>query len=238
MGRALIKEMFIHSYENCMYVNKIRHPAHKSNLKSNCKIDMNQTDIIHAFPRDELRPLTCDGVNTLGGKTKGYALSLIDSLDSLIVFEQWIELKKAILWIIHHWTSDIDENVSIFETNIRILGGLISAHIFIANDLSLWLTSYDCDGFDVDSIHHDTLQQCYYEHSLYTHQQIECMTDDHLICINCNYSSIYFFDCFYNDQLLDQSVELAERIMPAFMTKTNIPYGTVNLRYSIISPFH
>ena len=156
----------------------------------------------------------------------GYALTLIDNLDSLIVFEQFIELRKAILWIIKYWTSDIDENVSIFETNIRILGGLISTHIFLSNDKSLWLTSYD--GYDDDEIiNGDTLNYCYDDDSY----------DDNynnLICINCNHRNIYFFECYYNDELLLLSIELGERLLPAFvLSKTNIPYGTVNLRYGV-----
>ena len=35
----------------------------------------------HAFPRDELSPLSCRGVDTLGG----FALTLVDSLDTLVV---------------------------------------------------------------------------------------------------------------------------------------------------------
>ncbi|KAJ1976781.1 Alpha-mannosidase I mns4, partial [Dimargaris verticillata] len=35
----------------------------------------------HAFPKDELKPLSCGGVDTLGG----YALTLIDSLDTIAV---------------------------------------------------------------------------------------------------------------------------------------------------------
>jgi hypothetical protein len=35
----------------------------------------------YAFPKDELKPVTCTGANTLGG----YALTYIDALDSLAV---------------------------------------------------------------------------------------------------------------------------------------------------------
>jgi hypothetical protein len=36
----------------------------------------------HAFPHDELLPLSCTGQDTLGG----YWLTLIDALDALVVF--------------------------------------------------------------------------------------------------------------------------------------------------------
>eukprot|EP01084_Bolivina_argentea_P097035 174431_1 len=214
LGNKLIKEMFIHSYKNY---------------------------ILRAFPYDELRPLTCDGANTLGGLSHGYALTLIDTLDSLIVFEQFIELRKAVLWLIHYWTSDIDANVSIFETNIRILGGLISTHIFIDNDLTLWLTSYDCPNFNTESINHNTLNYCYSDdiktlnnRNFGIYNTNTCYNDNNIICLACNHNSIYFFECYYNGELLDLSLELGERLLPAFvLSKTNIPYGTVNLRHGV-----
>ena len=35
----------------------------------------------HAFPHDELKPITCGGHDTLGG----YALTIVDALDTLFV---------------------------------------------------------------------------------------------------------------------------------------------------------
>ncbi len=37
----------------------------------------------------------------------------------------------------------------------------------------------------------------------------------------------------YDGRLLDLAVDLGERLMPAFETKTSIPYGTVNLLYGV-----
>eukprot|EP00003_Mantamonas_plastica_P003398 TRINITY_DN12703_c0_g1_i1.p1 TRINITY_DN12703_c0_g1~~TRINITY_DN12703_c0_g1_i1.p1 ORF type:complete len:451 (-),score=87.58 TRINITY_DN12703_c0_g1_i1:36-1340(-) len=37
----------------------------------------------------------------------------------------------------------------------------------------------------------------------------------------------------YNNQLLDLTLDLADRILPAFDTPTGIPYGTVNLKYGV-----
>ncbi len=40
-------------------------------------------------------------------------------------FGHWVE------WVVTHWTNfDLDRNVSVFETNIRVLGGLLSSHLF------------------------------------------------------------------------------------------------------------
>jgi hypothetical protein len=39
----------------------------------------------------------------------------------------------------------------------------------------------------------------------------------------------------YNNELLTLAIDLGERLLPAFNTKTGIPYGTVNLMYGVPS---
>ena len=43
----------------------------------------------HAHPYDELRPLSCDGVDTWGS----YQLTLIDALDTLIIMGEEVGVK-------------------------------------------------------------------------------------------------------------------------------------------------
>ena len=45
----------------------------------------------NAFPKDELLPLSCEGKDTLGS----YALTLVDSLDTLAVLGNWTEFGKS-----------------------------------------------------------------------------------------------------------------------------------------------
>nr|DAD36660.1 TPA_asm: hypothetical protein HUJ06_007301 [Nelumbo nucifera] len=94
----------------------------------------------HAFPLDELRPLTCTGEDTLGG----YALTLIDSLDTLALFGDRERFAASVEWIGKNLHFDINKTVSVFETTIRILGGLLSAHL-IASDYAtgMGIPSYD-----------------------------------------------------------------------------------------------
>ncbi|KAK4355844.1 hypothetical protein RND71_024815 [Anisodus tanguticus] len=94
----------------------------------------------HAFPRDELRPLSCGGEDTLGG----YALTLIDSLDTLALLGDKERFTVSVEWIGKNLRFDINKTVSIFETTIRVLGGLISAHL-IASDQNtgMRIPSYD-----------------------------------------------------------------------------------------------
>ncbi|KAG9451719.1 hypothetical protein H6P81_004623 [Aristolochia fimbriata] len=94
----------------------------------------------HAFPLDELRPLSCTGEDSLGG----YALTLIDSLDTLVLFGDKERFTAAVDWISKHLRFDLDKTVSVFETTIRVLGGLLSAHL-IASDYAtgMKIQSYD-----------------------------------------------------------------------------------------------
>lgn len=77
-----------------------------------------------AFPQDEVRPIEGGGVNTLGS----YALTLIDALDVLALCGLHDEFRRSSRWVQDHVHFDIDKQVSVFETSIRVLGGLLSAH--------------------------------------------------------------------------------------------------------------
>ncbi|KAL5782750.1 hypothetical protein ACOSP7_007779 [Xanthoceras sorbifolium] len=94
----------------------------------------------HAFPLDELRPLSCGGEDSLGG----YALTMIDSLDSLALLGDRERFTSSVEWIGKNLRFDINKTVSVFETTIRVLGGLLSAHL-IASDYAtgMKIPSYD-----------------------------------------------------------------------------------------------
>ncbi|XP_068627733.1 ER degradation-enhancing alpha-mannosidase-like protein 2 [Battus philenor] len=79
----------------------------------------------YAYPYDELRPLSCDGVDTWGS----YSLTLIDALDTLAIMGNYTEFNRVVDLVIQRKDFDTDINVSVFETNIRIIGGLLSAHL-------------------------------------------------------------------------------------------------------------
>ncbi|TTI15329.1 ER degradation-enhancing alpha-mannosidase-like protein 2 [Bagarius yarrelli] len=79
----------------------------------------------NAYPYDELRPLTCDGQDTWGS----FALTLIDALDTLLILGNHTEFKRVATLIQDSVNFDLDVNASVFETNIRVVGGLLSAHL-------------------------------------------------------------------------------------------------------------
>ncbi len=89
----------------------------------------------HAFPRDDLRPLSCAGADSQGG----VALTLLDALDSLILFNESAALRRAVAWVEAEAPRlfDRDARVHVFELTIRALGGLLSAHAALAADPGL-----------------------------------------------------------------------------------------------------
>ena len=99
-----------------------------------------------ALPHDELLPISCQGTNTFGGVT----VSLIDTLDTLILFKDYHEFVSASKYIRDNVSFNINDTVSVFETTIRVLGGLLSAHGLLteASDVAkfdawLWYPNYD-----------------------------------------------------------------------------------------------
>lgn len=71
----------------------------------------------------------------LPGNYKGSALTLIESLSSLLILGNNTEFERAVLWLSDNLIFDVDARVNLFECNIRVLGGLVSAHI-LATDSS------------------------------------------------------------------------------------------------------
>lgn len=91
----------------------------------------------NAYPADELMPLSCTGRwrgtepsrgdidDTLGN----FSLTLIDTLDTLAVLGDLEEFEHAVQLVLRDVSFNSDVIVSVFETNIRVLGGLLSGHI-------------------------------------------------------------------------------------------------------------
>ncbi|OJJ48084.1 hypothetical protein ASPZODRAFT_62205 [Penicilliopsis zonata CBS 506.65] len=198
----------------------------------------------HAFPEDELRPLTCrplvrDRANPahieLNDVLGNYSLTLIDSLSSLAIMSSsndsgaiaWAHFQAGVKDLVRLYGDgsegpagqgerargfDMDSKVQVFETVIRGLGGLLSAHIFAVGDLPI--RGYH--PLDTEA----AFAQAWDKGSFSEH--------DH---------GIQWENGFvYDGQLLRLAVDLANRILPAFYTETAIPYPRVNLRYGV--PFY
>jgi Glycosyl hydrolase family 47 len=196
----------------------------------------------YAFPEDELRPLTCgalfrDRENPahieLNDALGNYSLTLIDSLSTLAILASspdakrkpkgWLtiattpleDFQDGIKLLVEYYgdgtsgTSgegkkargfDLDSKVQVFETVIRGVGGLLSAHLFAVGDLPI-------RGYGpVSEIKHGQ-EGIHWRNGL-----------------------------VYDGQLLRLAQDLADRLVPAFYTPTDLPYPRVNLRHGV--PFY
>ncbi|GMF43156.1 unnamed protein product [Phytophthora fragariaefolia] len=93
----------------------------------------------HAYPWDELKPLSCAGRRwdrrergDLDDVLGGFSLTLVDSLDMLAVLGDRAEFARAVKLVAGSVTFDRDVTVSVFESTIRVIGGLVSAHMLAA----------------------------------------------------------------------------------------------------------
>ncbi|KAK5704675.1 hypothetical protein LTR17_021677 [Elasticomyces elasticus] len=207
--RASTRDLFYHGYDNYL---------------------------LHAFPEDELRPISCQpqtrnadnpadiGLNDVLGN---YSVTLIDSLSTLAILasdrdeggkhgahalQEFQNGVKALVELYGDGSEDgdgqktcgtracgfdLDSKVQVFETNIRGVGGLLSAHLFAVGELPI-------DNYTPPS--------------------------------NSNAPIPWPNNFTYTTQLLTLAHDLASRLLPAFSTSTGLPYPRVNLRHGI--PFY
>ena len=144
----------------------------------------------YAYPSDELKPLTCRGTGPRATEHGVYNLymgnwsrTLVDALDTLYVIGDWKEFEHALFLVAKTVPDAMDaaltsskfkRTISLFETTIRVIGGLLSSHMIAVRN-----------------------------------------------------SERFSKDRPYQNQLLDAAETVAQRISPAFMTKTGIPCPTI-----------
>lgn len=190
----------------------------------------------HAFPEDELRPLTCgpltrDRANPahieVNDVLGNYSLTLIDSLSTLAILasspppakrgrnKPLEDFENGIKALVENYGDgtkgpsgqgkrargfDLDSKVQVFETVIRGVGGLLSAHLFAVGELPI-------RGYDAKVETKRGKEGIHWRNGL-----------------------------VYNGQLLRLATDLTDRLMPAFNTPTGLPYPRVNLRHGV--PFY
>ncbi|ESR41000.1 Mannosyl-oligosaccharide 1,2-alpha-mannosidase MNS1 [Citrus sinensis] len=116
----------------------------------------------YAWGQDELQPQTKNGVNSFGG----LGATLIDALDTLYIMGLDEQFQRAREWIANSLDFNKSYDASVFETTIRVVGGLLSA--------------YDLSGDKV---------------------------------------------------FLEKARDIADRLLPAWNTRTGIPYNVINLAH-------
>jgi hypothetical protein len=181
--------------------------------------------------RDDKNPRNVELNDVLGN----YSLTLIDSLSTLAILasappddrgtgpKALRDFQNGVAALVEQYGDgtpgpsgmglrgrgfDVDSKVQVFETVIRGLGGLLSAHLFAIGALPITGYNPRHPGDDL-----------------------------------FNLPPIAWPNGFkYDGQLLRLAMDLGQRLLPAFYTKTGMPYPRVNLRHGIPfytnSPFH
>ncbi|KAK4697864.1 hypothetical protein P7C71_g260, partial [Lecanoromycetidae sp. Uapishka_2] len=197
--------------------------------------------IEHAFPEDELKPLSCQpltrdranpGHIELNDPLGNYSITLIDSLSTLAILASSSTTNKGNKALEYFQRSvealveqygdgrsgdsgkgkrargfDVDSKVQVFETVIRGVGGLLSAHLFAVGELPI-------KGYNVGNSP--------------SAQSWEERRGAH----NIQWPNEFVYD----GQLLRLAHDLSRRLLPAFQTVTGLPYPRVNLRHGV--PFY
>ncbi|KAK2024248.1 family 47 glycosyl hydrolase [Colletotrichum zoysiae] len=96
-----------------------RHEVRKAFMKSW------QSYIRYAWGYDELQPLSLSGEN----RYNGWGVTLVDSLDTLWLMGLYDDFNRAVVYVSKiDWNNATESRCNVFETNIRYLGGLLSAY--------------------------------------------------------------------------------------------------------------
>ncbi|XP_050218260.1 mannosyl-oligosaccharide 1,2-alpha-mannosidase MNS1-like [Mercurialis annua] len=78
----------------------------------------------YAWGHDELQPQTRNGIDSFGG----LGATLIDSLDTLFIMGLHEQFQRARDWVATSLDFNKNYEASVFETTIRVVGGLLSAY--------------------------------------------------------------------------------------------------------------
>jgi len=127
--RDLVKKTWYHGFDN--YIN-------------------------HAFPHDELRPISCTGIghdrenpnnHEINDVLGDFSMTMIDTLDTFVALRDVENFGRAVGRIAGEIRDfDKDSKVQVFETTIRVLGGLLSGHLFAHDPENVW--GHRVDGYN------------------------------------------------------------------------------------------
>jgi mannosyl-oligosaccharide alpha-1,2-mannosidase len=80
----------------------------------------------HAWGKDQIRPIS-GGFESFPLKNHHLGLTIVEALDTLWVMGLDDEFRDGVEWVKQNLDFDVDGEVSVFETSIRLVGGLLSA---------------------------------------------------------------------------------------------------------------
>ncbi|KAK5223040.1 hypothetical protein LTR72_005877 [Exophiala xenobiotica] len=214
-----VEDLFYHGYENYM-----AHAFPEDELRPiSCR----------PLTRDRENPAHIEVNDPLGN----YSLTLIDSLSTLAILassptsakhnKALTLFQNGVRDLVNQYGDgtdgdsgqglrargfDLDSKVQVFETAIRGLGGLLSAHLFAVGELPIRGYSPSKEEIAFAKSWHKR-QAAGYSRGIHWSNGFE-----------------------YNGQLLRLALDLGNRLIPAFWSSTSIPYPRVNLRSGI--PFY
>jgi mannosyl-oligosaccharide alpha-1,2-mannosidase len=81
----------------------------------------------HAWGRDQIKPVSGQG-ESFFFKDRDLGLSIVEALDTLWVMGLDAQFEQGVDWTLKNLRFDIDAEIQLFETSIRLVGGLLSAH--------------------------------------------------------------------------------------------------------------
>ena len=89
------------------------------------------TGITRKFTYDARRQLVdyCRANVATNDVAGNFSVTLVDVLDTFIVMSDVVGFHKAVRNVIDWVSFDVNTKPQVFETNIRVLGGLLSAHL-------------------------------------------------------------------------------------------------------------
>ncbi|KAH6640557.1 glycoside hydrolase [Chaetomium tenue] len=85
----------------------------------------------HAFPHDSLRPVS----NGYADDRNGWGASAVDAFSTALVMEDWDVIDQILEYVPTIDFNKTETEVSLFETTIRYLGGLVSAYDLLTGPL-------------------------------------------------------------------------------------------------------
>src|SRR5690242_12300660 len=96
----------------------------------------------HAWGKDQIKPIS-GGSESFPLKSHHLGLTIVEALDTLWVMALDEEFREGVEWVKRNVDFDVDGEVSVFETSIRLVGGLLSA-FHACGDPVLLAKARDC----------------------------------------------------------------------------------------------
>lgn len=112
----------------------------------------------HGYPYDEVKPISCvpkkrnfedptdQGTNDILGN---FTITLIDSLTTIAILEDRPQFLKAVRLVERTFPNgnfDIDSTIQVFEITIRVIGSLLSSHLYATDPTKAVYLGDDYDG--------------------------------------------------------------------------------------------